>query len=851
MKKRISLIAAFIGTLVMPLCFLNNGFIKANAALNYEGEVNLGAKVVFDSTSASATKYLSVALPTTTNNGTNFFVRLKNNSNSAKDVYFTLENNNGHYSTIKPNGKYILYDEMGENASSITNTTGGYFTLPSLFNGYLSVTNLNLGDDSNWTQTVTSKNIAILNTFYFGISTQNNATSLSIGDIFTTDLMNLDVSTLTETTFAQAFTVKDSASGVTITRMPATDFDLNHDMKGGAMVSIQYLSTDTSVYWNIYPENPSLDGEGIYMRMKNGWAYEYWLQFYILGTNSHRMSLKTSASTYTYNLQGTGKTEVLSRNFGSYFYLTGGFDGYIYIPFSSLMDDSSWSGNTANPTMDYTSVYCLTFGLSGYYDYNSVTMFGDVFTTESIIFDGSKYSPTSFANRFAPDQYGNGQYANISRLSGYAEEVTYDYATVTGYKDAEVVGGGVVSLTQTETDITTSLTINLAKNFTGANAFAIRIKNYSYDYPYYLKVKDALGRVVSPQGSNLGNIYYLTDDGTLTANGWGGNVVYVKIPTAFEGLMIIPLDSLCGASSLNLANIASFEFFMSTKYDYGFNVAFGDVGYINSSMEYHTLLDVSELSQEDWESTFTLTNNPDNGGLTRLNEAKTCPWIGDVKVLNSLVFASDEDMAKEIITDENDNPLTYTREENGVKVTPGEYEVGHANGPYSCLALVNNSIFDDRLTMSYDSFGDAKGMTLYVKNLSSREIGVSFGFDQATTRGGVQRWTLIGYPSMYYAYDVTKDAEYMFYFKGDHFQIPHGFEGYIRLPFSSFGIPDWCTSNEELAISRFTGNVYLATDNRSFAGLSYLVKNVGVYFKDTDCGSLFNNENTIKANMGF
>lgn len=152
--------------------------------------------------------------------------------------------------------------------------------------------------------------------------------------------------------------------------------------------------------------------------------------------------------------------------------------------------------------------------------------------------------------------------------------------------------------------------------------------------------------------------------------------------------------------------------------------------------------------------------------------------------------------------------------------------------------------------MTDETFGEAKGLTLYVKSLASREIGVSLGFDQATINGGVQRWSLIGYPSMYYSYDVNKDAEYINYCKRDQFQIPAGFEGYIRIPFSSYGIPDWCTTNEALALNRFTGNLYLAQDNREYSQLSYLVKNVGVYFKDTACGSLFNSTNTIKTNMG-
>ncbi len=97
---------------------------------------------------------------------------------------------------------------------------------------------------------------------------------------------------------------------------------------------------------------------------------------------------------------------------------------------------------------------------------------------------------------------------------------------------------------------------------------------------------------------------------------------------------------------------------------------------------------------------------------------------------------------------------------------------------------------------------------------------------------------------------MKKDADYIFYFKRDQFQIPVGFEGYVRLPLESYGVPDWCKSNEDMDPNKFSGIMYLTQDNRTYGGLSYLVKNVGVYFNDTSAGSLFNTGNTIKDNMG-
>ena len=314
--------------------------------------------------------------------------------------------------------------------------------------------------------------------------------------------------------------------------------------------------------------------------------------------------------------------------------------------------------------------------------------------------------------------------------------------------------------------------------------------------------------------------------------------------------MIIPFSLLSGSVTFDKTKVASIEIAVNGFYDYDFNTVFGEIGAIDKDYNYVKLFSPLELSEEEWAEVYTLSLNAENGELARLATPKYCPWIGDAKILNSAIYETNEDMYKETLTDDADNPLTYERTAEGVVVTPSDYEVGHANGPYSCLVFINNANFADRLVMTNEQGQEARGISVYVKNLSSREIGISIGFDQLLESGAVQRWTLIGYPSMYYAYDVNKDAHYSYYFKRDQFQIPVGFEGYIRLPFESYGVPDWCKTNEELDIHAFTGNFYVAQDNRSFAGLSYLIKNLGFYFNETSTGSLFSSENTIKSNMG-
>ena len=107
---------------------------------------------------------------------------------------------------------------------------------------------------------------------------------------------------------------------------------------------------------------------------------------------------------------------------------------------------------------------------------------------------------------------------------------------------------------------------------------------------------------------------------------------------------------------------------------------------------------------------------------------------------------------------------------------------------------------------------------------------------------------------MYYAWDVNTNAEYVFYCKSDQFQIPVGFEGYVRIPFESYRVPDWCQPtpgvDNILDIEKWSGKFYLTSDNTRFEDLEYFIKNIGVYFNETRCSTLFDNSHSIKSNMG-
>jgi hypothetical protein len=196
--------------------------------------------------------------------------------------------------------------------------------------------------------------------------------------------------------------------------------------------------------------------------------------------------------------------------------------------------------------------------------------------------------------------------------------------------------------------------------------------------------------------------------------------------------------------------------------------------------------------------------------------------------------------------------------DDGMFVHIGPFETGHQYGNYMCLQMADTGAYTDRVVWSRTENAQkqlAKGITMYVKNLSRKEIGITLQFDERTSLGTLERWCIVGYPSMYYAWDVKTNAEYTFYCKSDQFQIPVGFEGYVRIPFEAYGVPEWCSTSTQgvdqiLDVESFAGTFMLTSDNTRFEDLEFFIKNIGVYFNETTKSTLFDSSHSIKTNMG-
>ena len=112
-----------------------------------------------------------------------------------------------------------------------------------------------------------------------------------------------------------------------------------------------------------------------------------------------------------------------------------------------------------------------------------------------------------------------------------------------------------------------------------------------------------------------------------------------------------------------------------------------------------------------------------------------------------------------------------------------------------------------------------------------------------------ERWNVqLGAMIMYY--DINTKQEFIRVAKPS-IVIPVGFEGYIRIDFSQYSVPSWCTIGDmQLDLSATMSGFFVTTDCSNNEGLSFVISDFGVYFNNTSISTLFEESNiSIRNNM--
>lgn len=852
MKKIVSIISSFFTltalTVAGVLSAANGKLALATApTLPHEGDLYGGAHVSFKATAQEDT-LATLLLDKNNEGGSDFrgdglFIRMKNNAAIDTYINFKLVCANGAkigpkqgvYSTyISAAGTEVTYPSI------VLRDYANYLILPASFNGYVYMdyaTQMAKTDDSN--SKTFNKGVV---TAYFEISAKYDSyANFVIGDIFTNTTQVIDGSEQTMEQFSANFH-NLSTDYLVVEQMPRSD---NFEPRGDLLGSVNASTDGKYGGFRILADGASLD-DGLFVRLRNNQNAVNYLVTHFNSRNGGRATNIKGAHYYMYNTEGTTSTEGTFTDVDSgYLTVPANFNGFLYLPLASYAHNTGFSATEFNKDDLYAAYFEGVMGSLN---------FGDVFTKTTQIYDGSEIYPDDLALHFAVDWD-----CTLTLNEGHLIPVIPEYAYGEVNYQGSLEGGVVITCTYSDNNDIAKVRINLpqATDFSSALAITVRLKAMGAAYPFFFRVVDSDNHISElPANTAEKKAKMVTLAGEVSNTTPGGNDHSIFYTTGFDGNLVIPLEVLSSYSgTADLTKIKAFEVGIAVHYDYNFKAAYGDIGYIVESTHQNVI--VLDVSEGNFNTLFTKQEFPNFLSLDPYEQPKVCPWIGDVKILNTLLYPNDEAMKKEVTWNVGDNACTYHAQEDGMFVHIGPYELGHTYGSYMCLQLPEKGVTTDRLDWYKMVNGEkvwAKGITCYVKNLSRKEIGITLQFDEHTRVNTYERWCITGYPAMYYAWDVKTGAEYSYYCKSDQFQIPVGFEGYVRIPFESYRVPDWCQStngvDNVLDISRWSGVFYLTSDNTRFEDLEYLIKNVGVYFNETSRGDMFDQSHSIKTNMG-
>ena len=763
------------------------------------------------------------------------YIRIKNNEAVIRWPMIHVASDWFVNRVVTAGGQQIdYYNADGELTGSSFVNEWGYFELPASFDGFIKV--YWEGFKNDWGTEFSNARVCSV---YF----ESDHYDVSIGDIFTEGTRYWDGSEH----YAEDYpSWVETWTGATLTLLEGSktdEFAIAGDFLGG----VRCLQNGYGGFMIKSTGVENLSDDVVYITIKNNKADSSWVMIHV-------------ASDFFANRKVTANGQVISRfnaageadgssvvNEWGYFELPGNFNGFLKFTISELANDANWPASDLHLNA-ISAIYFEADGLS--------VDVGDIFTEKVHYFDGSELYAAAFTN-WAETWTG----AALTLLEGSkpAPFVPYDYTNVE-FEIGLERGVQVSAKQNPDSAVFSTASMNFASNLdlSAGEAVAISFKSngtYAFGLEFYDKDGNVL--MMPAKGNALTKqIYFLVDGVQNTINHTTGDENTIHGQSG-EGTLIVEKAFLAqkAGEGFDWASVASIKVRVHTFYDHGIIDVFGDIGTVDQTAATYTkVFDVSELT--NWSSYFVADD--EFMVVKQYTVPKASNWIGDVKIIDSLTYIDDEEMYKAINLDDGDNPCSIERKESGIKVHAGPYETGHAYGSYMCLGLFDKGATTDR-AQAYKMVGEekvyAKGLTFFAKNLSAKEIGVTLQFDEKIPgKSHTERWCIVGYPAIYYAYDVNTGAEYMMYSKSDQVQIPVGFEGYIRVPFESYSVPDWNKGQEGvdeiLDLDNFSGDFFFTSDNKRYEDLEWELKDIGMYFNETRKGNMFDNSHTIKANMG-
>lgn len=558
-----------------------------------------------------------------------------------------------------------------------------------------------------------------------------------------------------------------------------------------------------------------------------------------------------------YAVASDGTVTELSVLYGS-INLGAGFEGMLVAPVSS-MSWVGWAGAGKSLTnvsgvfietnAQYNWNFSLVIGEIGVYegDFRTDGKFTKVMDLTKGELKGSYYNARSAANPLV--------FPSDTKDPHEDKVISYPFRTgELAYKNAVLWNG----VNQSTNDNWQTVKINFeSTDLTNASYIAVQYNAKSGTPGLTYGLEHASARYSLAGVSDNQTIYMVNEEGVVKI---GSKTLYSASNISSSGMLLIPMTAMGWQfgkdADKDLAQIDTLVFTTNSKYNWAYEIIFGEVGYYTGSLgtddfTFHKLID---LTKGDMFGQFTcLADNMSEAGRISINKI-------DQKVYGDT-----------------------TLEVFGTNKQGSDYGIW-SGGSYGKVEMGKDSYGDDAIVMTSTGAnpqGDAytaitladgisynwsgkKGVTLWARNDSDTEVSFNIQLDclvdvdgdgvrdrgRFNVRQGYQFWL--------YDINTGRDTIYM---TRPEVTLPKGFEGWVRIPFDAFLQADWSLTdpnhkviprNYFMSETSVVGYLAITIDSRVYCDKTFTVNKLGCYSTTPRLSTALVKDTTksIKALMG-
>lgn len=348
--------------------------------------------------------------------------RIKNNTGESYIAIYINEKDSDRV-VLETGATYYTYDLQGVKKRTTSGRGwGNYIKLESNFDGYIYIPYSSFSIKAGFASGNDVMNYANVFGMYFETSAfYDSYQNYTIGEIqvLNGDVVKtvLDNSKQTSASYKNHYIADYNGKYINLNFtgeiLEPSKLPFEGTLNGGVDVTFKADTSDGLATMLVKPQTLDWSGDGFILRIKENSGIQSFIDLRINETDSDRAKIKLNAAFYLYDLDGNVTETTSGRSWNSYILLPANFDGYVYVPYSSLEFENGGGDNN----LTFASVWGIYLGTSKQFDAYQNYSVGSIIIkngdTYKTVLDPTTLDDTTYSSNYTKDIFGD--FINIAR----------------------------------------------------------------------------------------------------------------------------------------------------------------------------------------------------------------------------------------------------------------------------------------------------------------------------------------------------------------------------------------------------------------------------------------------------